>query len=137
MKNEKELQEVCTWEGACKILNRDASKVPDYSMIEDEAERNYNIAGFKLPIHIEAMNKVADATFKVDFGSWSQKKWLPIPVQEADDTQPTGFGLSLDDVRFTYSYTGVSARLCYCDEETARFGFENLKQLYIHHQLKF
>ncbi len=124
-----------SWEAVCEKENRDPKVLPEVSMLP-EAEQRYQIATFKLPHIIKAINKCFDEEYKVDFSVWSQKKWYPIPVQEEDKSQSSGCGLSLHDVCYTRTLTFVGARFAYCNEEGTRFGFENFKQLYIDMQLE-
>lgn len=125
-----------SWEAVCEKENRDPKVLPEVSMLP-EAEQRYQIATFKLPHIIKAINKCFDEKFKVDFSDWGQEKWYPIPVQEEDKSQPSGCGLSLDAVGYTDANTDVGARFAYCNEEATRFGFKNFKQLYIDMQLEF
>lgn len=133
----KELKKVLIWEGACEVLGRNPKELPDVSNITDEAERKYILACAKLPVHIKAMNKIVDPEFKADFGNWDVKKHYPWPEQVEDNTQPSGFGLSLRVVGYARTDTYVGARFAYCSEELGEFGFNELKQLYIDMQLEF
>ncbi len=125
-----------SYEEACKLTNRKPEDMPIVAHMP-EREAKHHIADHKLAVIIEGTNKLINPIWKADFGDWNQEKWYPWPIQVKDESQPSGFGLSLYDAGDTYARTHAGARFAYCNEDAARSGFEANKQLYIDKDLNY
>ncbi len=125
-----------SYEEACALTNRKPEDMPIVAHLPEKDQKHF-IADHKLAVIIEGTNKLIDPTWKADFGNWDQPKWYPWPIQEKDDTQPSGFGLSLRGVGITRTNADVGARFAYCSQEAGRAGFEACRQLYIDKDLNY
>ena len=99
-----------------------------------EGEQKFHLANHKLPIIIEATNKLIDANWKANFYG-NQKNWYPWTYQTEDKEQPSGVGLSLRGVGYARTVTDCGARFAYCSEEAAEAGYYANRQLYIDKEL--
>lgn len=110
------VEEVPSFEAACKITGDDPKKLPVVSGIALR-HRKRNVADYKLSIIADALR----GDWKPDYTNPNEWKYHAVFTVKANKKNTSGSGLSYHgyDCWYTRSYVGV--RLCFPNYDTAKF----------------
>ncbi len=123
----KNLSELKTFEGACKVEKLDPKKViPDFKAYPVK-DRKAMIAHTKLVIIAKAANRIANngKTWKPD---WNNGKWDKFYPWFWMDGGSSGFRYHVCDYQRSVSYVG--SRLCFVSREAAEYVGKQFIKLY-------
>lgn len=110
------LQQVNSYEDACKVLNREPLTLEQFNFLP-EADRQAFFSLHKITTVIEVLNE----GWQPDWNDYDQMKCYPWFDMETYGDAPAGSGFSFGGYDFDDSYTGVGARLCVETPEKAKF----------------
>lgn len=119
------MQQIKTFEDACKALNIDANILPDVSMLPAKDQQAF-IAHYKLCVITRALNEGWEPNWS-DTDQWKYWPWFDV---NEDESKPSGFGLSYHDYADWHSSTDVGSRLCFKSWELAKYAGEQFVDLY-------
>ncbi len=119
------MQQIKTYEDACKALNLSPAALPDVSMLPVKHQQAI-IAHCKLVIIAEALNE----GWQPNWSDTDQYKYWPWFDVEEDDKKPSGFGLSFYVCVDWITITAVGSRLCFKSRELAKYAGEQFSDLY-------
>ena len=84
----------------------------------------------KIIIRHENTNHETGERWKANYHTKNQK-WFPWPLVDADESRPSGFGLSHPLTDYVYAGTYVGSRLCSQDSATALKVLQDHPDLYM------
>lgn len=117
------MNEIKTFEDACKALGLDPTKLPDFSMMP-EKHQNALLAHAKLVLIAEALN----GDWKPDWNNDDEYKYFPWFDMEKSESNEDGFVLY--NVYYDFTFTDVSSRLCFKSRDIANYAGTQFKDLY-------
>jgi hypothetical protein len=113
--------EIKTFDDACKVLNLDASIIPDFSLFP-ESDRQPMIDHAKLVIIAKAIN----GDWIPDWKDWNQYKYYPWFEMGSS----SGVGFSDGDCGSWRTDSDVGSRLCFETREKAKYAGKQFEDLY-------
>ena len=117
------MNEIKTFEDACKALKLDPEKViPDFSMFPEKHQKAM-IAHAKLIIIAQALN----GDWKPDWKNWEQWKYTPWFDME---NSSSGSGFSYLDCADWHAGSCVGSRLCFKSRDLAEYAGKQFLDLY-------
>lgn len=117
------MNEIKTFEDACKAINLDPTKLPDFSVMPEKHQKAL-LAHAKLILIAEALN----GDWKPDWNNDDEYKYFPWFDMEKSESNEEGFVLYY--VIYAYSGTYVGSRLCFKSREIAQYAGTQFKDLY-------
>lgn len=118
------MEQIKTFEDACKALNLDPEKVlPDVSAFPPPHQAALIAAG-KLFIVADALNE----GWKPDWNNDEYKYYPWFDLEKDEEDNPSGF--RLDSVYYYYSGSDVSSRLCFKSRDIAEYAGTQFVDLY-------
>ncbi|UOY07739.1 hypothetical protein L0P88_04110 [Muricauda sp. SCSIO 64092] len=116
------MEQIKTFEDACKVLGLDPEKViPDFSMFQEEHQKAM-VAHAKLVIIAQALN----GDWKPDWGNREWDKYCPWFSMGGS----SGSGFAPCDSVSWRSRSGVGSRLCFKSSEIAKYAGKQFEELY-------
>lgn len=119
------MKNIRTFEDACKELGIDPLALPVVTGLPEKHQKAI-VAHYKLVIIAEAINDGWTPNWK-DYDQYKYYPWFSV---EANDEQPSGFGLSCGGYDYAYSIADVGSRLCYFSRDAAKAAGKQFKELY-------
>ena len=114
-----------TFEDACRKLNVDPTKLPDFSILPEKHAKAL-LAHTKLVLIAEALND----GWQPDWSNWNEYKYFPWMDIASDEENTSGSGLSFYVIAYTNSDSSVGSRLSYKSREIAKYAAEQFNELY-------
>lgn len=96
----------------------------DELMILSYKGTEQSVLSCKAWMEMDKVNDVLNNFVIMDFTDFSQNKFYCWVEVVEDNSKPGGFGLSLDDVNYSFTFTYVGARLSFLNEKVARHMFK-------------
>jgi len=124
----KKLEQLKTFEGACKVEGLDPKKaIPSFAEYSSK-DRKAMIAHAKLVIIARAANRIANGgkEWKADFANQTQGKYTPYFYHEPGGSSGFRFGVCDD----WHSGSHVGSRLCFISREVGEYVGKTFIKLY-------